>query len=262
MKIITKKNIVLIGAGNVATQLGIAFYKEGYVVSQVFSRTKKSAERLAKQLNAQAIVDIKKLRTDASIYIIAVKDDAIATIAKKLKLKNQLVVHTSGTLSINVLKKTSKNIGVFYPLQTFSLEKNIDFKTVPICIEANNKNATALLHQFSTSISNDVQTINSDQRKIIHLAAVFACNFSNHLFTIAATILEKNNLSFNILKPLIQETADKIQLNAPSKMQTGPAIRGDKKTMDAQLKLLSSKKEYKQLYKLLSKDIITAQQQN
>ncbi len=251
----TNKHIVLIGAGNLATQLGIALHNAGYFISQVYSPTKKSANLLAKKINAVAITDFKKLDLEAAIYIIAVKDDAIANVSKKLNLKDKIVVHTSGSVEMNILKNTSKNHGVFYPLQTFSKNKKVDFSSIPICIEANNKSTSTSLTYFANSISNHIQKVNSEQRKQIHLAAVFACNFSNHCYSIAENILKKNKISFNILQPLIEETANKIKYNSPSEMQTGPAIRGDKKTMNAHLKLLSKKKLLKEIYKLMSDDI-------
>jgi predicted short-subunit dehydrogenase-like oxidoreductase (DUF2520 family) len=250
------KQIILIGAGNVATQLGITLYNSGYLISQVYSRTKKSTTALAEKINAEAITDLKKLDTNAAIYVIAVKDDAIADIVKKLNLKNKIVVHTSGSVPIHILKNISKNYGVFYPLQTFSKDKKVDFKTTPICIEANNPVTARTLKYFARSISNKVQEISSDQRKTIHLAAVFANNFSNHLYSIAEDILTKNKLSFDLLKPLIEETAGKIKNNSPAKMQTGPAIRGDKKTIDAHLKLLKKDKRIKAIYKILSESIL------
>ena len=262
MKVKPTTELILIGAGNVATNLGITLFKEGYLISQVYSPTKKSAETLAKKIKAEAITDIKKLNTNASIYNIAIKDDAIEKLAKKLKLKDQIVVHTSGTVSMNALKSVSKNYGVFYPLQTFSKDKILDLKSVPFCIEANNKSTSTTLNYFAKSISGNVQNIDSEQRKIIHLAAVFACNFSNHLYAVAENILTKNKLSLDLLKPLIKETSSKIKNDTPSKMQTGPAIRGDRKTMDAHLKLLSGKKEYKQIYQLLSKSIIDSAKKN
>ena len=258
----TIKQIVLIGAGNVAVNLGTALYKEGYLISQVYSPTKRSAEALAKKINAKAVTDLKDLSGEAAIYIIAVKDDAIEKVAKKLHLKNKIVVHTSGTAPLNILKNVSENYGVFYPLQTFSKERVIDFKHVPICIEASNKATAESLKYFAKSISSNVQSIDSEQRRIIHLAAVFACNFSNHMYAVAENILSKNKLSLNLLKPLIEETAVKIKNNPPSEMQTGPAVRGDKKTMKAHLKLLSDKKEYKQLYTLISKSIIDSTKKN
>jgi predicted short-subunit dehydrogenase-like oxidoreductase (DUF2520 family) len=248
-------NIILIGAGNVATQLGLALYDAGYKIAQVYSPTKRSASALAKKLRSEAITDLKKLNKDADVYIIAIKDDAIESIAKQLKLKDQIVVHTSGSVSVNVLKKASKNYGVFYPLQTFTKDKKMNFREVPICIEGNNKKTSTTLQYFAKSISSNVQVIDSRQRQIIHLAAVFACNFSNHMYSIAEEILKKNKLSLDILKPLIAETAEKIKTNSPAKVQTGPAVRGDKKVMKGHLELLKGEKEMKEIYKMISDNI-------
>jgi predicted short-subunit dehydrogenase-like oxidoreductase (DUF2520 family) len=253
MSVVNK--ITLIGAGNLATQLGLALYKEGYFISQVYSKTSHSASTLAKKLNSEPVTDLKKLKEDSSIYIIAVKDDAIVDLTKKIKLKDQIVVHTSGSISINVLKGISKNYGVFYPLQTFSKDKSISFRDVPLCIEGHNSYTTKTLEYFAKSISSKVQKINSEQRKTIHLAAVFASNFSNHMYAIAYEILEKNKLSLDLLKPLIEETVQKIKKNPPSKMQTGPAIRGDKKIMEEHLKMLKNDKKLKEIYKVMSLSI-------
>lgn len=249
------KHIVLIGAGNLASQLGITLFEQGYQIKQVYSRTKKSASALAKKLKAEAIMDLKNLDLTGDIYIIAVKDDAIEQVAKQLKLKDKIVIHTSGSTSIDSLRNISKNYGVLYPLQTFSKDKKVDFKNIPICIEANNKTTENNLLQFAKSISSNVHKVNSHQREIIHLAAVFACNFSNHMYTIAEAILKENELNTKILNSLIEETANKIKTNSPVKMQTGPAVRNDKKTMNGHIKLLSGKKEYKHLYQLISKSI-------
>ena len=251
-------SISIIGAGNLATQLGLALHKEGYLISQVYSRSQKNASLLSKKLKAEAISDLKKLSSDSTIYIIAVKDDALELVAKQLKLKDKIVVHTSGSVSMEVLKKSSKNYGVFYPLQTFSKEKKSDFKIIPICIEANNSNTSTTLEYFAKSISGNVKRVNSEQRKKIHLAAVFACNFSNHMYAIAEQLLGKDKLSLDLLKPLIEETANKIKNARPSKVQTGPASRNDKKTMDAHLKLLSKDKNLQKMYELISKSIVKA----
>ncbi|MBA3972009.1 MAG: DUF2520 domain-containing protein, partial [Bacteroidetes bacterium] len=194
--------------------------------------------------------------------IIAVKDDVIASVAKQLNLKDKIVVHTSGTVDMAVLKKVTKNYGVLYPLQTLSKDIEIDFKTVPVCIEASNKATSESLQYFAKSISRNVQRINSEQRKKIHLAAVFACNFSNHMYSIADDLLGNDKLSLELLKPLIEETANKIKLGRPHKMQTGPAIRGDKQTINAHLKLLSKDKRNQKIYKLLSESIVTASKKN
>lgn len=254
------KKITLIGAGNVATQLGLALNDAGHNILQVYSPTKRSSQTLAKLLNADSTNDLKKINTDADIYIIAIKDDLVADVVKKLipiaiGIKNKILIHTSGSTSMSVLKNASKNYGVFYPLQTFSKSKKVGFKNIPICIEANNSDTYKTLQDLAKGISIKVQKVNSEQRKALHIAAVFACNFSNHLYTIADEIVSKNKLSFDLLKPLIQETAEKIKNNPPVKMQTGPAIRGDKKIMKTHLKFLSGNKEYQQLYKLLSQSI-------
>ena len=249
------QKITLIGAGNVATQLGTTLQKAGFEILQVYSRSDKAARTLAKKINAQPITDLKKLLPVASIYIIAVKDDAIAELAKQLHVNNQVVVHTSGSMEMSVLKGTSQNYGVFYPLQTFSKSKAVDFSNIPICIEASNKKTANTLKRFAKSISKSVQEINSAQRKTLHVAAVFACNFTNHMYAIADSLLTKSNISFDLLKPLIMETADKIKHQAPVLMQTGPAIRNDKKTMDAHLKLLSTDKQLRAIYKLISDHI-------
>lgn len=247
--------ISIIGSGNLATQLGIALHNEGYLISQVYSQTQKNASLLAKKINAEAISALKKLDQDSSIYIIAVKDDLIESVAKQLNLKDKIIVHTSGSVSIDILKKSSKNFGVFYPLQTFSKNKLVNFKTIPICIEANNTSTSTTLQYFAKSISENVKKVNSAQRQKIHLAAVFACNFSNHMYAIAESLLAKDKLSLDLLKPLIEESANKIKENKPDAVQTGPALRNDKKTMDAHLKLLSKEKDLQKIYTLLSESI-------
>ena len=261
-KSITHFKITIIGAGNVATQLGFALLKSHHSIVQVYSKRKQSASQLAKLLKCDFTTSVKEINTDSDIYIIAIKDDSIEEISKTLKLSTQIVAHTSGSIDMNVLKPISKKHGVFYPLQTFSKNKNADFKSIPICLEANDASTLKTLQILAKSISNNVQKINSDQRKVIHLAAVFACNFSNHLYTIASEILEQNNLSLTILKPLIEETALQIKNNHPAQLQTGPAIRGDKKIMDRHLKLLSNDKKLQILYKLMSQSIIDSGNQN
>ena len=247
--------ITIIGAGNLATQLGLTLYNEGYFISQVYSHKLKNAVLLAKRIKGEAISDLKKLSADSSIYIIAVKDDAIESVAGQLNLKDKIVVHTSGSIPIDVLKNCSKNYGVFYPLQTFSKEKSVDFKTIPICIEANNSKTSTTLKYFAKSISENVKKVNSEQRKKIHLAAVFACNFSNYMYVVAENLLKKEKLSLDLLKPLIEETSFKIKNYSPASVQTGPAIRNDKKTMEAHIKLLSKDKDLQKTYTLLSESI-------
>jgi len=251
------KKIALIGAGNVATQLGLVLQKKDYEIIQVYSRTEKSAKAAAKKFNTDYCIDINEISKNADLYFLAVKDDAIEEIIKKLKLQDKLLVHTSGSTLMNILQHSTKNYGVFYPLQTFSKTRKVNFKNIPICIEANTKVNEEILFSLAHALSDVVLKINSEQRETIHLAAVFACNFTNHLFSIAEEILTQQKLSLDILKPLIRETVNKIKKNSPKEMQTGPAIRGDKKIMQKQLQLLKKKNDYKKIYELLSKDIIS-----
>lgn len=255
MSNLSNKTIVIIGAGNVATHLGITLHAAGYTTSQIYSPTKKSATALAKRISATAITKIKDIDVSATLYIVAVKDDAIKEVIKQLNLKDKLIVHTSGSVAMNVLKKASKNYGVIYPLQTFSKNKLVDFKSIPLCIEANNADSLKRILSFTKKINTNIHKINSEQRKLIHLSAVFACNFSNYMYVIAEKLLSQNKISFELLKPLIQETAMKINVGSPAKMQTGPAIRNDNRTMNTHLKLLNSDNNLKKIYKLLSENI-------
>lgn len=255
-----KKNslhIVFIGAGNVATQLALALKKSNHTIVQVYSRQLQNAQRLAQRLKCTAISDLHSIVKSADLYIISVKDDAIVEVATRLKLKSKLVVHTSGSVDMKVLQPVSKNYGVFYPLQTFSKTSRVRFKTIPVCVEANSASSLNTLILLGHSISDNVQKIDSEQRRTIHLAAVIACNFTNHMYAIAEQILNKNKMSLDILKPLIQETTNKIKTHSPAEMQTGPAIRDDKKTMEKQLQLLTGNVDYQKMYTLISKSILT-----
>ena len=239
--------VVLIGSGNVATHLYKAFSTVlGVEIIQVFARTQSSAIPLAVQISNWE--DLK----EADLYVISVSDDAIAEVALKIPFKNKLIVHTSGTTSIDVLPFERK--GVFYPLQTFSKEKQIDFSVVPICIETNQKEDENILQKIASLLTPKVYLISSEQRKALHVAAVFVCNFTNHLYQIGAAICEDNAIPFETVKPLITETADKIQNLAPKDAQTGPAFRGDEKTIQAHLEFLTNS-EYKTLYQLMTQSI-------
>lgn len=246
--------IILLGSGRVATQLGLALQNAGEEIVQVYSPTQAHAADLAKKLNAAAISSISALRKDADLYIISVKDDAIASIAKNLDLPNKLIVHTSGSTSMDVL--ASANIGVFYPLQTFSFEKEVDFKDVPIAIESNNPESLNVLSGLAQQLSSRVIKLDSKQRMTLHVAAVFACNFSNHLFAIAQHLLESQQLDFDLIRPLIAETAAKAQEHLPATVQTGPAIRKDEITLQKHLDLLKNEPHLQEIYRLLSQSIV------
>ena len=248
--------ITLIGAGNLATQLGIALKAKRFEIAQVYSRTKASASLLAKKLKAEAIIDLSAINTSSDLYIIAVKDDVIKKLAKKLKLKDKLIVHTSGSIDSKVLKSCSENYGVIYPLQTLSKNKKISFVNIPLCIEASNADSLKKLREVAEKISSEVYEIDSQKRKTLHLAAVFASNFTNYMYSVSEKILSKEKIPFKILLSLIEETANKVQTVSPKKAQTGPAIRKDKKTMDSHLEMLKKDKRTRELYKLISKGIL------
>jgi len=254
MSINSIHTIVFIGAGNVATHLAEAFQYTGGKILQVYSRTENSAKLLADKINAKYTTDLNRIIPDADLYLISVADSALQQVAKKIKTGKSLVVHTSGFYEMNMLENISENIGVFYPLQTFSKKRKIDFLTIPICIEANSEDNLKLLEDLALSFSSSVHFINSEQKKILHLAAVFASNFTNHMYSIAEEILKNENIPFDILKPLIKETAEKaIEVN-PSESQTGPARRNDSTVIEQHLKMLENS-DYKGLYEKLSEMI-------
>ncbi|OUR90890.1 hypothetical protein A9Q87_13205 [Flavobacteriales bacterium 34_180_T64] len=244
-------SVVILGAGNLATHLFKAFHKASEIsVKQWFNRSLKPLEPY-KNLT-ETTDDITSLKA-ADIYILAVSDDAIAGVSSKLPTGNQLVLHTSGSVSIHDLDKSYKR-GVFYPLQTFSKNASMDFANVPICIETIDKKDLPVLKELAAAIGSKTYKVNSDQRRALHLAAVYVNNFTNQLFRVAHEITESQSVEFDILKPLILETAKKVQELSPYSVQTGPAKRNDKKTINKHLKLLDNE-HHKAIYELLTSSI-------
>ncbi len=241
--------VSILGSGNVATHLIDAFSKTTNVkITQIYSRNLEGAQQFKNKANI--INDLQDLMP-VDVVIIAISDDEISKFSHKINSKS-LVVHTSGSISMNDLNG-NLNKGVFYPLQTFSREKNIDFKTIPICLEADSKDSLTKLHKLASAISNEVYIIDSNQRKKLHLAAVFVNNFTNHLYEIGNSICEEYSVPFEILHPLIKETANKIKKISPNKAQTGPAKRNDNKTIAKHLAQLSKSKQ--EIYSVLTKSI-------
>jgi predicted short-subunit dehydrogenase-like oxidoreductase (DUF2520 family) len=247
--------IVLIGAGRVATQLGKALKDTGKEIIQVYSPTNDSAEKLATLLEAKPATDISNLFVNADLYLISVADDAILQIAKSLKVDGKTVAHTSGSVPLDILEQVSGFHGVFYPLNTFSKRKKIDLKKTPFFIEAGDKNTEAQLSELAKKISDDVRTINSQQRATIHIAAVFACNFTNFMFVNAAEILKNEGLPFDIMLPLIAETADKLKTIDPIHAQTGPALRNDLDVLSKHIEMLKNDADRQRLYDMISGQI-------
>ncbi|RCH56168.1 DUF2520 domain-containing protein [Mucilaginibacter hurinus] len=248
--------ITLIGSGNVATHLGAAFTNAGHSIMQVYSPTLQNAVLLAYHVKAAATDNLSDISADTDMFVIAIKDDAIAETAAKLAPHNKLIVHTSGATGLDVLLSRSPKAGVFYPLQTFSKTREVKFTDVPVCIEGADENIHAVLTELAQSVSNKVYRVNSEQRKILHLAAVFACNFPNYLYNVASQLLAEHGMGFDVIRPLINETAQKVQENIPASVQTGPAVRNDEKTMQGHLHLLAHQPQLQQIYQLLSQGII------
>ncbi|MFS4455572.1 Rossmann-like and DUF2520 domain-containing protein [Maribacter sp. 2304DJ31-5] len=244
-------SITIIGTGNLAEHLAFAFSKaKGIRLNQVIGRNRKRLDVFSKFTSISSDYDAL---LDSDIYILAIKDGAIHEVAKKISYLNGLVVHTAGAMNMEVLGP-NKNIGVFYPLQTFTNGQEVDFTTIPICIEANSEESLGLLLKLGTTLSTKVQVIPSKKRKILHATAVFVNNFPNYLYAIAKEICDDNQLEFNLLNSLISETANKVNFLTPNEAQTGPARRGDQKTMHEHLNLLKEEK-HREIYILLSNAI-------
>lgn len=246
--------VVILGSGNVAQAIATALSKHGTPPVQIIARNSQQGAQLASQVGCDFTDDYSNPAV-ADIYIIAVSDKAIDIVASKLNIDpNSVIAHTAGSIELGVLG-THRNHAVFYPLQTFSKSRDVDFRPIPILIEANTPLALDRVMELGNELSENVQVVSSQQRAKVHLAAVFASNFTNHMYVIAEQLLEAEALNFNILKPLIRETAEKaISAESPAKVQTGPAVRNDFKTKDKHCNMLQQP-HLKSLYTNLSKNI-------
>jgi predicted short-subunit dehydrogenase-like oxidoreductase (DUF2520 family) len=250
--------IALIGAGNVAWHLAEALESAGHRITEVFSRRRKNAVALAERLyEAVPLAKPDLSRSAAELVILSVTDSALPELLPELRLPPQAaVVHTSGTLPMNLLANLNCPHGVFYPLQTFSKAKTVDWQPVPICIEASDRMTLDMLASLASDISTQVYEINSDERKQLHLAAVIACNFANHLWHMASQVLKPIGVSLEILHPLLQETLEKAMQMPPHKAQTGPAVRGDLPVMEQHMALLQPHAPlWAEIYRLMSRSI-------
>lgn len=250
------KTAVIIGSGNLATQLSISLYNSGLLIKQVYSRSIENASLLAKKVNADATNDYSKLHESADIYFLALADSAQQEFANSFPYKDRLIVHTSGSLEMDILKNSSKYFGVFYPLQTFNKELKLDFSKIPLCIEANCSETLIKLKYIADLLNCKWHIINSEKRKILHVSAVFACNFSNHMVSISENILEKYNIPKELTISLLEQTFHKILENGAYNSQTGPALRNDIIIMKKHNKLLKKHfPEHSELYKTISNSI-------
>lgn len=243
--------VTIIGSGNVAQHLIRAFLTNKEVLlQQVLVRQSESVTTI---IDSAKVITSYKALLEADLYIIAVSDSAITEVSELLPFRGRLVAHTSGTMPIDALS-TNNRRAVFYPLQTFSKTKSINFQEVPLCLEAESEQDLESIIKIGGSVSDNVNFINSQQRKSLHVAAVFVSNFTNHLYSVGESICKENKIPFEILKPLIKETAEKIMHLNPHDAQTGPAVRGDQNTIDAHLKFLNNQ-DYKNIYSLLTQSI-------
>lgn len=243
--------VTVIGSGNVAQHLIQAFQKSNEIeLSQVFSR---EIETISHLLDRSKITNDWQALSESDIYVIAVSDAAIAEVSSKLPFKNRFVVHTSGSVPLEELDSKNRR-GVFYPLQTFTKNKEVDFSIIPTCLESEFDDDYTILEDLAEAIKSKHYLISSSQRKSLHVAAVFVNNFTNHMYQIGKDICGEHQLPFEILKPLIAETANKVQSLSPLDAQTGPAKRHDQNTIDAHLALLTDTNQ-KEIYKILTQSI-------
>lgn len=246
--------IVFIGAGNLATRLSLGMQRVGMCVEQVYSQTAHHAKMLATKLNCPWTLTPEEIITDADLYIFCLKDNALQEVIARVKPNKGLWVHTAGSMPMNVFEGFASRFGVLYPLQTFSKGREICFDIIPFFLEANSEKEEKVLSKIASALSEHVQFLSSEKRKTLHLAAVFACNFTNHMYVMAGKILQEQNIPAEVLLPLINETAAKIHSMTPAKAQTGPAIRYDENIINNHLAMLTDP-DLKNIYQLISQNI-------
>ena len=248
--------IVLIGAGRLATNLALALHHAGHQLLAVYSRTMTAATALAVRVGAQPTDSLASLPAEADLFILSVKDTALESVfAQAVQGRaGQFFVHTAGSMPMSLFEGHPCRYGVFYPMQTFSKERLVDFAEIPVFLEASDAASLQLLKTLAASISHRIYELSSADRKYLHLAAVFACNFANHCYALSAKILEQHGLPFSVMLPLIDETARKVHELHPLDAQTGPAVRYDENVISMQQRLLDDE-EMRRVYELLSKSI-------
>ena len=242
--------IVFIGAGNLATRLSLAMQRVGMQIGQVYSHTEASARQLATRLGCPWTNDLSALQEDGDLYVFSLKDTVLSDVISKVKPNNGMWVHTAGSMPMSIFEGYAQRFGVLYPLQTFSKGRNVNFDVIPIFLEANtDKNA-----DLARRLSGKVCELSSEKRRSLHLAAVFACNFTNHIYTLCYKLLENESIPADVLLPLIDETVSKIHSMPPAAAQTGPAIRYDENVINKHLAMLDDP-DMQAIYRLLSQSI-------
>ena len=248
--------IAFIGSGNLATHLSLALKAAGEEIIQVYSRTDAHAKELADKLGCIHTTNLDKIYLNADVYILSVKDDAISQIADSIchKCPHALFVHTAGSVLMDIFKGKANHYGVLYPMQTFSKARKVDFLPIPCFIEASSKEDLAIIRSLAESISDHVVDCDSEKRKKLHLAAVFACNLTNHCYRLAERVLQEEGIDWKLYLPLIDETAKKVSEMSPKDAQTGPMVRYDVNVMNRQLALITDERT-RQIYRLMAESI-------
>ena len=246
--------IVFIGAGNLATRLSLAMQRVGMQIGQVYSHTEASARQLATRLGCPWTNDLSALQEDGDLYVFSLKDTVLSDVISKVKPNNGMWVHTAGSMPMSVFEGYAQRFGVLYPLQTFSKGRNVNFDVIPIFLEANTDKNADYLKNIASALSENVRFMSSEKRRSLHLAAVFACNFTNHIYTLSYKLLENESIPADVLLPLIDETVSKIHSMPPAAAQTGPAIRYDENVINKHLAMLDDP-DMQETYRLLRQSI-------
>lgn len=252
-------SVSVIGSGNLAWHLAPALDNAGFVVKEVYSHNPQHAEMLTERLyQAEVKATLDFSTSESLVFLLAVSDDVIRQVAQEIILpEDAILIHTSGSQPITELKyAATTHLGVLYPLQTFSKSGKVDFKKIPLFVETHTEEAERIVMQIARGIGKEVMKIGSEERKALHVAAIFASNFTNHMLTISKEIMKQNSLDFDLLKPLITETVSKSFYLGPENSQTGPAKRGDLDTLDAHLDFLQQQESIAEIYKVISQHIV------
>lgn len=250
------KMVAIVGTGNIAWHLARALSRSGIVITSIISRSMERATQLAKEVSAIPLDDPAMLEEQPDMYLLCVSDDVLPEAQTAYAGKGPLVVHTSGSTGMDVLATAGNETGVLYPLQTFTKGVEMSYEQFPFLVEGSTEKAAAQLKHLAGKISSEVHLVNSQQRRKIHVAAVFACNFSNHLSAIADRLMQESGLTFDLLRPLVEETTRKLREMPPLNAQTGPAVRNDMTTIEMHMEALGNQPEEQELYRLLSDNII------
>lgn len=246
--------VIFLGSGNLATRLSLEMLSKGFDIIQVYSHTASHAESLAQQLGCPWTTDPKGVMTDGDLYIFALKDAVLPDLIARIRPNGGMWVHTAGSMPMDIFSGYAEQYGVIYPMQTFSKSRLVDFSIIPFFLEANTSDGACLLQSVAEKLSGNIRFLSSDKRRHLHLAAVFACNFTNHIYSLASRLLEQQDIPAEILLPLIDETAAKIHVLPPKKAQTGPAIRYDENVINKHLAMLDDP-DMQSIYRIISQSI-------